>query len=266
MVSSQQILERTGLKSAKTLTRWHQHGIIPQPVVRTHPSGRGKMAYWPDWVLDRCVRIVELQRQGHSLKSAVQTLEMERFSATIDYAQKSPPITDILDSTQFTVSEGRKISMHDVFMLSLLQDVKRLITDTEFLRVLASKIRESKSISFALEMIQAGYNPIMLFDRTELHIVPDFVVGYWLSGETHTNRTYLMISVLPAVRRAFASLGKELKAEPKAWPAPKLWAQDGDATMEYMFYPAGPLGFEVIRETAKVINVSSGISGGHDVD
>src|SRR6266852_9113255 len=98
MVSSQQILERTGLKSSKTLTRWHQQGFIPQPVVRTHPSGRGKMAYWPDWVLDRCVRIVELQRQGHSLKSAVQTLEMERIGATIDYVQKAPPITDILDS------------------------------------------------------------------------------------------------------------------------------------------------------------------------
>ena len=47
MISTNDILDATGLRSGKTLTRWHQRGLIPKPLIRTHPSGRGKAAYCP---------------------------------------------------------------------------------------------------------------------------------------------------------------------------------------------------------------------------
>ena len=77
MKTSAEILKRTGLKSAKTLTRWAKRGIIPVPYIQTHPSGRGKIGYWPDWVLDRCLRIVELRKKGRSLDSALFELELQ---------------------------------------------------------------------------------------------------------------------------------------------------------------------------------------------
>jgi len=85
-VTSKQILQATGFKSPKTLTRWAKSGIIPGPHVGTHPSGRGKIAYWPDWVLERCQRIAELLRQGHTLGSASSVLENERTLRLIDEA------------------------------------------------------------------------------------------------------------------------------------------------------------------------------------
>src|SRR3954465_13674770 len=90
MITTTDILEATGLKSGKTLTRWHQRGLIPEPLVRTHPSGRGKIAYWPDWVLDHCVRLVQLQKTGHTLRSASLQLAAESWHQTVEEVASEP--------------------------------------------------------------------------------------------------------------------------------------------------------------------------------
>ena len=77
MVTSAEILAGTGLKSGKTLTRWHQQGVIPAPIIGTHPSGRGKISYWPDWVLERCQRIVALQKEGYTPTAAANQIDDE---------------------------------------------------------------------------------------------------------------------------------------------------------------------------------------------
>ena len=106
-VTSKQILQAAGFKSPKTLTRWAKAGIIPGPHVGTHPSGRGKIAYWPDWVLERCQRIAELLRQGHTLGSASSVLENERTLRLIDEVEKSPDLGELL-SKKSNSRTGRK--------------------------------------------------------------------------------------------------------------------------------------------------------------
>ena len=66
-ISSVDLLASTEVGTMKTLTRWHRRGLIPPPTIRLHPSGRGKMAYWPAWVVLRCQRITQLLRCGRSL-------------------------------------------------------------------------------------------------------------------------------------------------------------------------------------------------------
>ena len=83
MISSKEILEKTGLKSTKTLTRWHKAGIIPEPMIETHPSGRGKIGYWPDYVLTRCLKIIELRKQGYSLSAAALEAARQRIEGPI---------------------------------------------------------------------------------------------------------------------------------------------------------------------------------------
>ena len=68
-VSSAEIREATGL-SQKTLTRWHKGGHIPVPEIGQHPSGRGKMGYYPDHALALVRRIVALKKEGQPLKQA----------------------------------------------------------------------------------------------------------------------------------------------------------------------------------------------------
>src|SRR5215213_3199885 len=116
LITSQDILKATGLKSTKTLTRWHQRGVIPAPLIRTHPSGRGKIAYWPDWVLYRCVRIVLLQKQGHSLVSAARVVHLEnRDDIAEDVEFSAETISELLASPQQQLGLGREGTLLDAF-------------------------------------------------------------------------------------------------------------------------------------------------------
>src|SRR3954449_6251412 len=111
MITSKQILEATGLKSQKTLTRWAHAGIIPEPLIGTHPAGRGKIAYWPDWVLERCKQIVELQRQGHTLSSALATLEHERMLRNIEKVKTAPDVGKVLAEKKVALAGGREVDL-----------------------------------------------------------------------------------------------------------------------------------------------------------
>jgi hypothetical protein len=255
VITSKDILEKTGLRSAKTLTRWHQRGLIPEPLVRTHPSGRGKLAYWPDWVLDRCLRIVELQKQGHSLQSAARVLDIERWNRTIEYAESQlASISDLLASQQARLGPGREGTLLDAYLLGMLASVKHLVVDPGERRVLLAKLKEARALDRALDLARAGYNPVLMYDGQDLDIVPDFLVGQRLSEELPAQKAFCVAPVLPTLRAAFPALDKVVGSAPKAWPAPKVWVRDGDAVVEYIYFPAGPIGFELIRETAKVVS------------
>ena len=95
MITTQTLTRQTGL-SAKTLTRWANRGIIAKPAITTHPSGRGKVGYWPDAVLDRCLRIVHLRQEGHSIESAVAMLGVEHIEKCLSSALDQPSFADLM--------------------------------------------------------------------------------------------------------------------------------------------------------------------------
>src|ERR1700756_2931221 len=110
-VTSKQILQATGFKSPKTLTRWAKSGIIPGPHIGTHPSGRGKIAYWPDWVLERCQHIAELLRQGHTPSSAVSLLETERTLRLVDEEEKSTDYRTLFSNKKVKLPNGKETNL-----------------------------------------------------------------------------------------------------------------------------------------------------------
>ena len=131
-ITSKQILQATGLKSPKTLTRWAKSGVIPGPHVGTHPSGRGKIAYWPDWVLEHCQRIAELLRQGHTLGSACSVLENERTLRLIEEVEKSPDFGELL-SKKVSLPNGRETNL-EFFIDAFITQAAENITVGEALR------------------------------------------------------------------------------------------------------------------------------------
>jgi hypothetical protein len=253
MISSKDLLEKTGIKSIRTLTRWHKRGIIPKPLIHTHPSGRGKMAYWPDWVLDKCKKIVELRKKGHTLNSSVIKIQLEQVEKTIEEVSVTPSVSDILENKKVNLKNGREIALLDLFLFIILGEIKRLTTDHSLLSKLMNRMKEQKVVDKALDFLRAGYNAVLFFDGIDFLIIPDFLVSHYLQyGETEA-RSCLVVPLLPPLRKAFQNLGKELPGEPNAHPAPKIWARQGDALVEYLFSRLGPLGFELIRETAITI-------------
>jgi hypothetical protein len=251
-ITSKQILQATGLKSAKTLTRWAKSGIIPGPHVGTHPAGRGKIAYWPDWVLERCQRIAGLIRQGHTLGSAASVLENERTLRLIDEVEKSPDRGALL-SKKVQLPNGRETNLElfiDAFIARAVDD----ITVGEALRnKLIVQLRKAEVAELSLRLFHAGYNPICLFNGERIEVIPDFLVSHRLTDEQSVGSTCLLIPTLPPLRKAFSAFGRTLPKEPVVRPAPKVYAREGDTIVEYQIFLGGQLGFELLRETANTV-------------
>ena len=253
-VTSKQILQAAGFKSPKTLTRWAKSGIIPGPHVGTHPSGRGKIAYWPDWVLERCQRIAELLRQGHTLGSAFSVLENERTLRLIDEVEKSPDFGE-LRSKNVQLPNGQETNL-EFFIDAFIAQAADNITVGEALRnKLVVQMRNADVAGWSLRLFRAGYNPVCLFNGERIEVIPDFLVSHCLSDEQSVGSICLVIATLPPLRKAFSALGRTLPKEPVVRPAPKVWAREGDAIVEYQIFLGGQLGFELLRETANTVGL-----------
>lgn len=262
-ITSKQILQATGLKSAKTLTRWAKSGIIPRPHVGTHPSGRGKIAYWPDGVLARCQRIAELLRQGHTLGSAYSVLETDRTLRLIDEAEQSPDVGALV-SKKVRLPNGQETNLESVVDAFIAQAADNLIVGDALHHKLVMQMRNANVAGWSLKLLAAGYNPVCVFNGERIEVFPDFLVSHHLSDEQSGGSTCLVIATLPLLRKAFAALGRTLPKEPAVRPAPQVWAREGDAIVEYQVFLGGQLGFELLRETANTVGLVQPVANTRD--
>ena len=253
VVTTSDILAATGLKASKTLTRWHQRGLIPEPTLGPHPSGRGKTSFWPDWVLDRCVRLVALQRDGMSLVDAAAAIEMERLEHVLAEAEAAVDLEDIT----VRVAE-REVPLVDLIALEAGRATADALPGLVSTRTLIRNMRSAHVGATALQLLGAGYNPVALVGAESIEVVPDFVVSHRLAAGPSS---FVAIGLLEPLQAVFGKLGRELPTKPTAMPAPWIWSTHDGETTEYAIYPGGPLGFELIRESARV-QVPPGSKGG----
>jgi hypothetical protein len=255
MVTTEQILEATGLRAAKTLTRWQRAGVIPAPQIGTHPSGRGKTGFYPDWVLDRCRRVLELQKQGHTLRSAVTTLETERLRSLIEEIAAQPSLAEILKRKTIRRGDGLKVDLLTVAHAVILNDLGPLLDPGDLRQTLLHGMAAQGAAGRALELLQAGYSPVLVTDGTGVEVVADFLVSHWLSGQGRAAAPLLVFPLLPALRRILPKLLADVAAEKLAAPAPAVWVRQGDAVLEYpILLIDTELGFELIREGARTVS------------
>ncbi len=111
LITSTEIRQRLGIRAQRTLTRWHQRGLIPAPVIATHPSGRGKLAYWPRWVFYRCQELCRATRSGARLDE-VDAVNVGPSAATRKvaavFAFMQLTRTDLLTTTDPKTREGKQ--------------------------------------------------------------------------------------------------------------------------------------------------------------
>lgn len=253
MVTSTDILEATGLKSTRTLTRWHKSGIIPEPLIRTHPSGRGKIAYWPDSVLDRCVRIIELQRQGHSLRSAVMQLAVERVEKLVEEVKGTPSISEVLETKTVTTASGHEVNLLDLFHALIWAEVKEVATTSELRQRILTELRQQKAVDLALNLLRSGYNPVLVYDGEKVMITADFMVAHQLSYNASKGGSLLVVPLAAPLQKAFKGIGSRIEFKPSAHAAPLIRAEEGDAIVEYDVYLLSADRFELIHESARTI-------------
>ena len=87
-LSTQEMLEKLGLKSYETLRRWRAAGLIGDPQVVTHPNGRGRIAKWPQSILVQCLAIKERLLAGDRLDQLAPQVKKRQYVFSDDMKQR----------------------------------------------------------------------------------------------------------------------------------------------------------------------------------
>jgi len=262
MITTETLTRKTGL-SAKTLTRWSNRGIIPKPAIRTHPNGRGKIGYWPDAVLDRCLRVVQLRKEGHTLESAIALIGLEHHSQCMEKI-KQPTTAEILASRKVKQSDGEEVDLLEVFRAVIASRLKDAVLDRDHRHAVLHQLHADnhRLLRDAVNLQSIGYNPFLIYDGTTVRIEPDFLLGH---PTAFPERSIFLLALRPVFRSFLALFGGEgAMPEARVYPAPKVWVNEGDTVVEYVVYFSGPLGFELIRETVQTVGVTPESSAKHD--
>jgi len=62
----------------KTLWLWQKkYKFFPDPKKVAHPKGKGIVGYYPKWVLGRCKKVYDLQKQGYKIAMITEILNKE---------------------------------------------------------------------------------------------------------------------------------------------------------------------------------------------
>jgi DNA-binding transcriptional MerR regulator len=262
MITTKALVRKTGL-SAKTLTRWSNQGIIPKPAVQTHPSGRGKIGYWPDAVLERCLRLVQLRKEGHSVESALALLGLENFSKRLEKIEQTS-FADLLAQHKVKRSDGEQVDLLEVFRATVAASLSDSVLDRDHQRSVLHQLHADNRqlLRTAVELVASGYNPILTFEGTTVRIEPDFLLG---QPSASPERSSFVLPLRPVLRKFLALVGAEgVIPQARVHAAPKVWVKEGDTVVEYAVHLGGLLGFELIRETAQAVGVTRASAGDQD--
>ena len=210
MLSSKEILETTNVGSPKTLTRWHQRGLIPPPEVRTHPSGRGKMAYWPGWVVWRIRDVKTRLDQGRGLDEIAQELGTDWDAEERRWARKrrSAKRAEDNERRRKATSDFAEAATTKVYEQLQAMGVQR---PGVFAR-LQDRFDDLSIVRRALELCRDGYAPVAVILDERIIITTDFMVSSYLSA---TCRGILALPLDILIRDAFREIEKELPESPR---------------------------------------------------
>lgn len=239
-ITTKEVLRQTGIKSGKTLTRWHQDGLIPPPEVGPPQTGRGRVAYWPHWVVDRCRKIRQMVKDGKTLAQVREILGSD-WSAE-----------------ETKAGRRRDYDFAEVAAVYARQECERNFIDVALDRVLAAFTPGSRNPELlsslmrqldgpmarkSLELARNGYNPVLTFSDGQLDIVPDFMLTHMLSA----GQSIVVVPIFNEVVKAYRPSFPDLPVNPTVTPLMVVQSCDGKSTQQFAVVPVGDRDFEVVE-------------------
>lgn len=192
-VTSRQIMDATGIQNIKTLSRWHQKGLIPPPTMGVHPDGNGRMAYWPGWVLEHCKVIKQLTDEGRTVNE-IHALFGSNFEA-IGSRYRKYNFAGAMKASELA-AERREIAREiDSTITSRFAQIRRGLEATSFPSVAFDIVGQ------ALDIIEQGQNPILIVSPERTLAVPDFLLSLQLSNHYEDQTALLVVPLFPILAR-----------------------------------------------------------------
>jgi hypothetical protein len=246
MISSQEILEQTGIQSGKTLTRWYQLGLIPEPSLQTHPSGRGKMAFWPAWVVFRIKEVKSLLAKGSSLDGIAKQLGSDWVAEERRWVRKRRSFAQA-EARMNRSDANRKLT--DSLGDAVYESLQRIGIQRPGMEGIYRKLHKEfdlKLIQHAVEMVQQGINPVLVIHGDEIAVTADFMLATAVGRPALDGQPMLIVPLGGLVRDAFiAKAEPKLPTQSKYVPIERVQELGDGKSRERSYRSKGPWGFEI---------------------
>lgn len=242
-ITTKEILRQTGIKSGKTLTRWHQDGLIPPPEMGPPVVGRGRVAYWPHWVVDRCRTIRQMVKDGKILAEVREILGSD-WSAE-----------------EAKAGRRRDWNFAEVAAIYARQECERNFIDEaldrvlsiagksggEYPELLSTLMRQldGPMAKKSLELVRSGYSPVLIFDNAQLDVVPDFMLTHLLSA----GQSIVVVPIFDEVVKAFRPSFPDLPTRPTVTQVMIVQSCDDESVRQFAVVPVGDRDFELVDKT-----------------
>ncbi len=178
-VTTRDILEKLNIK-VRTLRRWQELELIPAPTVQPHPEGRGRLATWPAWVMDRCLEIRKLTNEQKTLDEVAELL-----------GKPEPPKRKY----RFKEDSERRERQLSLFRAretigKTLRKFARSTLEWSDLELLSQD-----NLDKAITLAEDGHMPLLFITQESAEVAPAFVASHYLTGRTDCS----VVAVIPLI-------------------------------------------------------------------
>ncbi len=252
MITTTELVERTGL-NVKTLTRWAEKGILPTPRVGTHPSGRGKIGYWPEWTADFCTRLRELRAEGIGLEEAANKAMLDRYEA-VDAEFYKQAQDDIRSRNMISTPEGGEFNLVELLRGLIARELRSSMISSRIQRTILGALDDAEFLSGAIHEIQVGYAMFLTFNGERTRAWPDFLLPAASGQVMKTPKPFFALPLTPLYHEILRSIGlAQLIEAPTAEPASTVWMTQGKIIREYHVMGGGEFGFQLYSADTKIV-------------
>lgn len=213
-VTSREIMEALGIKNVKTLTRWHQAGVIPEPTVELHPDGNGRIACWPGWVLEHCREVKKMLDSGQKIKDIVGAFGRRWQEIEARYPLKS-------HQRRYNLAEVSKKMDRDHLLMELVESIYKAVA-RQVVQLRESLVTTSlppvtmSIVAQAVQLIENGQNAVLVMTGVQAVVVPDFLLSLQLARNYENQQPFLVVPIY--------SLLKQLGPQPNPLKEPTIKA------------------------------------------
>ncbi len=165
-VTSREIMEICEIKNVKTLTRWYQAGLIPEPNVQRHPGGAGRIAFWPEWVLNHCRAIKQLTANGQTIEQIKETFGSDW--ETIAHRYQRYNFLEVSQKMDFDNAMWSVQEVIDDVLVKFLGDARESILSVNEPLIVREIVIQG------LDLMRQSYNPVLILAFERIVVVPDF--------------------------------------------------------------------------------------------
>lgn len=243
-VTSREIMDATGIANVATLVRWHgKEKLIPPPEIRTHPSGRGKMAYWPEWVLHRCLRIKQLRKEGRSLEEIRQLLG-DDWEKSEQQHRRRYVFAEVSHQMDVQAAHSNLQQAVEHFLAVWIKERRAAITRS------STQTISSQVVQRAIDLMEQGIKPVLIVTSDSVLVTADFAVSIRLASLDSLDDTFMVMPIWRELS-AYAAKIVNLPESPAKCAVPRIKETDKASTKESEVYVMTTWDFEIQQPKRK---------------